>query len=81
MNFKIRFVGDRLLKDYAGMNYYAAKSMGFKPGMKKNVIYIDKNLKGKTKTNTIVHEICEANLMRNGMKYWTAHTRALKKEK
>lgn len=81
MKFKVKYVGSKILHDYAGMNYYAAKAMGFSKNKQKNVILIDRKLSKNIKKKTIIHEVCEANLMRKGMKYWSAHLRALKKEK
>lgn len=78
---KIKYVGEKVLKDYAGMNYYAAKAMGFTHKINKNTILIDKNLPKKIKKETIKHEKCEAKLMKHGMKYWNAHIKALKEEK
>lgn len=77
--YKIKFVGSRKLKDYAGMNYYAAKKFNF-PLTKSNLILIDKNLSKKDKNKTIKHEIAEAELMKRGHSYWFSHKKALKIE-
>lgn len=75
--FKIKEVSN--LKDYDGMNYYAAKAMGYKPIPKKNEILIDR--KSINKKETIKHELIEYELMRNGTSYWPAHCKALQLEK
>lgn len=78
-HIKIELVGAKRLKDYAGMNPYAAKSIGFP--LNKNTILIDKNLSIIEKHRTLKHEIQEMKHMRNGDTYWTAHKKALKEEK
>lgn len=78
---KIKFVSSSVLKDYAGMNYYAAKSIGFKK-IKPNEILIDKSMSKKDIKKTIAHEIVESKLMKNKkMSYWKAHELALKMER
>lgn len=80
VKMKIRFVTKRILKDYAGMNHYAAKEMHFKPVPPKNTIFVDKNMSRKDKVETVKHEIAECNLMKKGMHYFPAHKKALKAE-
>jgi hypothetical protein len=75
--FTIKNVGDNVLRDYAGMNYYAAKALGFKPRPKKNEILVDKHYKGAKRTQLIKHEEEEAHLMSHGYSYFTAHKLAL----
>jgi hypothetical protein len=75
---KVEFVGDDVLQDYIGMNSEAAKAMGFK--MPPNTIYVSKTLHAKIKYETLVHEMVEMGLMREGRKYWPSHLVALKKE-
>jgi len=75
--FKIKAVGDNVLRDYAGMNYYAAKAMGFRPLPKKNEILIDKHYKGAKRARLIKHEEEEVHLMQAGYPYFTAHKLAL----
>jgi len=70
-----------VMKDYAGMNYYAAKAMGFTPMPEKDEIFICETMKGKKRAETIKHEIFEAGEMKDGKKYWQAHKKALVAEK
>ena len=77
--YKIKVVGQHDLKDYGGMNYYAAKHLNFKPIPKKNEILIEKDNKNFMKS-TIVHERIEAELMRKGMSYNQAHKKAIEAE-
>lgn len=78
--FKVKPVGNKVLKDYAGMNHYAAKQLGFKPVPPKNVILIDKTYKGSKKEALLKHEAEEAHLMSHGKTYFAAHKMALKAE-
>jgi hypothetical protein len=80
MKYKIKYVGNEQLKDYAGMNYHAGKVLGFIPKLKKNEILIDKKLSKKDKQKTIRHEIIEDKLIKKGMGYFKAHKIALKYE-
>ena len=77
--FCVRQVRNRVTRDYTGMNSKAAKSLGFK--MPPKMIYIDKDLPLSTKVTTLNHEIIEVNLMRKGDSYWTAHKKALRRER
>jgi hypothetical protein len=75
----IEYVPSSELKEYVGMNPEAGKKFGLK--IPKNVIWIDKNLRGKEKLRTTKHELEEMFLMRERkMCYWDAHTIALKDE-
>ena len=76
--YKVKQVGSKVLIDYAGMNHYAAKSMGFK-GCKPKEILIHKGLTAKTKDETLRHELCEIDKMKKGDSYWQAHKHAMKK--
>lgn len=58
---------------YAGMNYYAAKQLGFKPLPEKNEIFVSDDLSKKDQEETIKHEIEEAEKMKKGTSYWEAH--------
>lgn len=78
--YKLRLVEKEKLKDYAGMNHYAGKVMGYKPHIPKDEIWVNKDLPQKEKINTIKHEIKEAELMRKGNNYWESHLKALKIE-
>jgi hypothetical protein len=68
------------LKDYAGMNYYAAKALGLSHGPKKKEIWVDDKLPRSVVKKNIVHEVVEAKIMRRGKKYWCAHCLALHAE-
>jgi hypothetical protein len=61
------------LKDYAGMNPYAAKAFGIK--MPDNEIWVD-----ESDCTTLKHESDEMHLMEQGLSYWDAHGKALKLE-
>jgi len=69
----------RNLKDYAGMNWKIARSMGYSCAPK--TILIASNMTWETKYRTLRHELVEVGLMKSGMKYWPAHCRALKSER
>jgi len=75
---KIRFVPSKKLKDYAGMNKYAAKSLGYP--LKEDIILVDESMTREEKNRTIKHEMIERSLMKKGMTYWKAHRIALSKE-
>ena len=70
-----------VLKDYAGMNYYAAKEIGFHPCPAKHTVLVDSNLESRWIKRTAKHEIIEAELMKRGYSYWDAHQVALRYEK
>lgn len=76
--FKIVYVGKDKLKDYAGMNPYVAKDLGYP--IPDDEIHIAKDSDYETKCKDITHELNEIALMQNGMKYWPAHKDSLKKE-
>jgi hypothetical protein len=78
--YKVKYVGDEVLHDYAGMNHRAGKAMGFKD-CKKDEILIDKNFHGKKRAETIRHELVEVEEMRKGKDYFPAHKIALREEK
>jgi hypothetical protein len=79
MNWKIHKVGPKTLKDYDGMNFYAAKAMNFRGyPMRKNTILVDKRLKPKRMKEIIRHEKIEVKKMKEGAGYWSAHRYALK---
>jgi hypothetical protein len=79
-HFIIKYVKGHQLCGYSGMNGEAAKELHFKPKMKPNEIWIDKNLTRNERERTIKHEEDEAHLMSNGMHYFTAHKYATKAE-
>jgi len=75
----VRQVKNKVTRDYVGMNSRAAKSLGFK--MPPRMIYIDRDLPLSTKVTTLNHELIEVNLMKQGDSYWTAHKKALRRER
>lgn len=77
--YVVQEVDSRTLRDYAGMNYHAAKAMGY-PLERKNVMQLDNGMNWEDKYKTLVHEINEYRLMNQGKTYWQAHTQALKDE-
>ena len=79
--FVVKSVPDKVLKDYAGMNYYAAKAMGFKPNLKKNEVLVNKCYTGSKREQVIRHEEEEAHLMSKGYPYFKAHKLALRAER
>jgi len=79
-NFRVKTVSKDMLKDYAGMNHYAAKWLGFKPLPEKDEILVADDLTGDERRRTIKHEIVEMDLMKKGVPFWEAHKTALKKE-
>lgn len=78
--YRVKFAR-RALKDYAGMNYWAAKDIGFRPLPKKDEIWLDDSLPKKTVFKNLIHEELEAKEMKKGNSYWTAHLKALDEEK
>ena len=75
----VEYVLSSELKGYVGMNPEAGSKFGLK--VPKNVIWIDKNLRGRERIRTIKHELEEMFLMREKkMCYWDAHTIALRDE-
>jgi hypothetical protein len=74
-------VAPGVLKDYAGMNWHAAKAMGFDGfPIKRNQVLVDKRLCPMHRKRVIKHEEYEDKHMAKGMKYWDAHLGALKHE-
>lgn len=78
---KVIYVGDKILKDYAGMNYDTAKKFHFPFHHPKNTILIDKNESKIRQIRDIRHEVIESDLERKGYSYWKAHETALRKER
>ncbi len=83
---RVREVSRRRIHDYAGMNWLAAKVLGYR--MPKDTIDIDIQLPvlcpvsdGADKTRTLSHEVFEVDRMKAGMNYWDAHTEALINER
>jgi hypothetical protein len=81
-SWDVRAVGPSVLRDYDGMNYYAARKMGFDGfPMRKNTILVDSRMPKSRIRQTIRHEILEARKMERGEEYWPAHRYALKNER
>ena len=78
--YKVEFVGKDELHDYAGMNFEAAKVMGYED-IEHNEFKIDRNETEGVQAETLRHEIIEKNLMKAGLKYYPAHVIALKLER
>lgn len=76
--FTVKYVDT--LKDYAGMNFYAAEKFGFPFPYSVNTVLIARTLPVKDKFETLNHEIDEIKHMAKGMCYWHAHARALEVE-
>ncbi len=77
---KVKLVKPSVLKDFSGMNHYAAKAFGFKK-VPKDTVLIDKSMPMKRKIKDITHEVVEINQMKRGKKYWPSHCKALRAEK
>jgi hypothetical protein len=79
LGLHVKIGGDRRLHDYAGMNFRAAKKLGFKmkPG---EHILVAKALSTKDKADTLKHERVEVDLMKGNKPYFPAHEVALTKE-
>lgn len=80
VRFIIKTVPDKKMKDYEGMNYFAAKPLGFKPTPKPNEVFINDIYCGKKREQVIKHEEIEAHLMQHGYPYFKAHGIANKSE-
>ncbi len=78
--YKVTYVPQKILHDYSGMNYHAAKAMGFRPCPKRNEIFVSKSLTGGSREEVTKHEMVEDTLMGRGYKYFPAHLRALKEQ-
>lgn len=71
---------ESVLADYDGMNFYAARELGFKPRPKPNEIFISAT--SRNAYQTLRHEVTEVRLMRDRhWSYWRAHMRAFRKER
>jgi hypothetical protein len=67
--------------DYEALNADAARAFGVPWPYGKNAIVIDKNMHGRLRRRTEVHEMVEKHFMDKGMKYWPAHKLASKVER
>ena len=72
--FNIIQVSDAYLEGFDGMNYEAAQFYEFPHRLGKQDILINEESGFNLKVHTIIHEITECKWMREGLKYWTAHT-------
>ena len=77
---KVKFVGEKELADFAGMNPEAAKKFGYK-GIKKDELLIDVTLPEDIQFKNLIHELVENELIADGDPYWSAHKKALVAEK
>jgi len=74
LDFKVKLVDPQVLLDFAAMNFFAAKTMGFKDLKKEYEIWIDFNLPEDRKERDLKHEVIEFSLMKyNKLAYWQAH--------
>ena len=76
LKYRIKFVGSDVLTDYDGMNYYAAREIGFDCKIQENEILVNESLNFSEVVHTIIHEIAEAEKMKLGWHYWQAHRHA-----
>ena len=82
-DIKVKFVGNRILHDYAGTNADAGKAMGFMMNGKSlphNVILLDEHQSEEWHIQNLKHELRERKLMDEGWTYWDAHCDALKEQ-
>lgn len=80
----VRFVTERVLHDYGGMNYAAAKRMHFPwpKGFSKRGYLISATSSPKVQSKDLGHEHREyTEMTENGKSYWPAHMEALEYEK
>jgi len=74
LDFTVKLVDPQILLDYAAMNYYAAKTIGFEDLKKEYEIWIDSELPEERKERDLKHEVIEFGLMKyNALSYWQAH--------
>ena len=78
---KVRFVTNKVLADFGGMNDEAAKKFGFRR-LPDDTILIDKGMHLKDQYETLLHECEEMVRMEKLHKqYWPEHEASLKVEK
>jgi len=75
VGYKVRFVGDDELHDYAGANPEFGRVSGW-PCPPKTFL-VDKHFSVKGKVKVLGHEIVEEELMKRGWNYHDAHLEAL----
>lgn len=79
----VRFVTERVLHDYGGMNYAAARKMHFPwpKGFSKRGYLVSATSTPKVQTRDLGHEHYEfVEMTENGKDYWPAHKAALEHE-
>ncbi len=76
--YTVKLVGNRVLKDYQGMNPEVIKEWGYPESGKTFDVSSKTNWEDRYKT--LVHEVNEYVKMKHGSKYWPAHLYALKHE-
>jgi hypothetical protein len=78
----VKFVSDSQLKDYAAMNYEAAKDFGYdkKHEINAKEYHVSKNMSFEKQYKDLKHEIYEQEHMENGDSYWDAHCKSLAEE-
>ncbi|MDD4983396.1 MAG: hypothetical protein PHH82_00975 [Candidatus ainarchaeum sp.] len=74
LDFNVKLVDPQLLLDYAAMNYFAAKTIGFTALKKEYDIWLDSAMPEETQERNLKHEVIEFSLMKfNCFTYWQAH--------
>jgi hypothetical protein len=71
----------RQMYGFEGMNKDAAKILGYPWKYGATTIIIDKNIHGRERTRTRIHELVEKHYMDKGWPYWKAHKKATDAEK
>jgi hypothetical protein len=72
--YKVITKPDKEMGKYDGMNYKAAKELGFSPVPKKDEVYVSDSTKGLYRKQVVAHEKIEQWHMENrGLKYKNAH--------
>jgi len=77
--YRVRTVSPSVLRDYDGLNFYSARQLGFRPVPAKDEVLIASD--SSNPKATIKHEVVEAELMKRGADYWSAHKAGLEAEK
>lgn len=78
----VKFVSPKQLKDYAAMNYEAAKDFGYDKhhDINRKEFHVCNSLSYERKYKDLKHEIAEQEHMENGDSYWDAHVKSLADE-
>lgn len=80
----VKFVDERVLRDYGGMNFAAAKEMGFRwpKNFSRKGYLISITSVPKTQAKDLVHEHSEfVSMTEDKLPYWPAHCKALRAER